>query len=192
MGGEGEQKFGGGGRGVYWGRGDLSWWGGQWANFWLVGGGTPPHPPCRENPEVFEIFCKDNPNDKIKQWTFEQLWPKNVRLRRAANRMVCCCTIHSNINYLREAAIWYCNISNNSQSIVKVLSTNEDLCNYHLCPSATIACIQRVCNVCSNITLLDEAIMHSKELLIVLTVMLKNRKFISNNLKTLPMNMQVR
>ena len=33
---------------------------------------------------VFEMFCKDNPNEKIKQRTFEQLRPKNVRLRRTA------------------------------------------------------------------------------------------------------------
>ena len=44
--------------------------------------------------KAFGISCKDNPNDKKKQQTFEQLQPKNVRLRTAAKRMVCSCKIH--------------------------------------------------------------------------------------------------
>ena len=113
--------------------------------------------------KVFEMFCKDNPNEKIKQQTFEQLQPKNVRLRRTAKQMVWCCTIHTNINYLRQAAIRYCNISNNSQTIINALGTNENLCNYYTCPIATTACIQRVCDICCNKTLLAEPIICSKE-----------------------------
>ena len=113
--------------------------------------------------KVFEMFCEDNPNEKIKQRTFEQLRPKNVRLRRTAKRMVCCCTIHTNINYLRQAAIRYCNISNNSQTIINALGTNETLCNYYTCPIVATACIQRVCDICCNKTLLAEPTKCSKE-----------------------------
>ena len=94
--------------------------------------------------KLYSMFCVENPECKIKIRKFEILRPKNVRHRNAAKRMVCCCTIHTNVEYLRQAAIRYCNISDIDHTIFK---SNEKLCSSYICPEASISCYLRTCRV---------------------------------------------
>jgi len=52
---------------------------------------------------AFLKFKSENEHVKICNRTFEQLRPKHIRLRRFAQRLQCCCTYHTNIDYLRKA-----------------------------------------------------------------------------------------
>ena len=57
---------------------------------------------------------------------FGELHPRNIRLRNMARRAVCCCTIHVNVDYLRKAAIRYCQIIEQDSTTI---SCNEKLCD---------------------------------------------------------------
>ena len=59
---------------------------------------------------TYHSFCNENPECSIKPRKFGELHQQNVRLRKMAQRAVCCCTIHVNVDYLRQAAIRYCQI----------------------------------------------------------------------------------
>ena len=69
----------------------------------------------------------------------------NVRLRKMAQRAVCCCTIHVNFDYLRKAAIRYCQIIGQDTTTI---SCNEKLCDNILCEEPNIKCYHRKCTDC--------------------------------------------
>ena len=52
---------------------------------------------------AFHRFKQLHPDLKISQRSFERLRPKYVRLRRCAQRLQCCCTYHTNMDYIRRA-----------------------------------------------------------------------------------------
>ena len=51
--------------------------------------------------EYFHIFKQENPTVKMGHTSFENLRPKNINLKSQAQRQVCCCIKHVNIDYLR-------------------------------------------------------------------------------------------
>ena len=51
--------------------------------------------------EYFHIFKQKNPTVKIGDTSFENLRPKNIKLKSQAQHQVCCCIQHVNIDYLR-------------------------------------------------------------------------------------------
>ena len=61
----------------------------------------------------------------------------NIRLRKMAQRAVCCCTTHVNVDYLQKAAIRYCQIIGQDPTTI---SCNEKLCDEILCEEPNIKC----------------------------------------------------
>ena len=49
---------------------------------------------------TYHSFCNENPKCSIKLRKFEELCPRNIRLRNMAQRAVRCYTIHVNVDYL--------------------------------------------------------------------------------------------
>ena len=76
---------------------------------------------------------------------FGELRPRNVRLRKMAQIAVCCCTIHVNVDYLRKAAIRYCQIIGQNSTTI---SCNEKLCDNILCEEPNIKYYHRKCTDC--------------------------------------------
>ena len=52
--------------------------------------------------QAYAMFKSEFCNLKIGKTTFQTLRPRNVRLKGAAKRLVCCCLCHQNIEYLRK------------------------------------------------------------------------------------------
>ena len=75
---------------------------------------------------TYHSFCNENPKCSIKLRKFEELCPRNIRLRNMAQRAVRCYTIHVNVDYLRKAAIRYCQIIGKDSTPI---SCNEKLCD---------------------------------------------------------------
>ena len=100
---------------------------------------------------AFTAFKNDNANIKISQRTFEQLRPKYIRLRRYAQRLQCCCTYHTNIDYIRKA----CNnlFLKNGKEIP--FPDNDALISSALCASNSVYCIMRICSTCKSFPKID-------------------------------------
>ena len=94
---------------------------------------------------TYHSFCNENPECSIKLRKFGELCPQNVRLRKMAQSAVCCCTIHVNVDYLRKAAIRYCQIIGQGSTTI---SCNEKLCDNILCEEPNIKCYHRKCTDC--------------------------------------------
>ena len=94
---------------------------------------------------TYHSFCNENPECSIKLRKFGELRPRNVRLRKMAQRAVCCCTIHVNVDYLRKAAIRYCQIIGQDSTTI---SCNEKLCDNILCEESNIKCYHQKCTDC--------------------------------------------
>ena len=94
---------------------------------------------------TYHSFCNENPECSIKLRKFGELRPQNVRLRKMAQRAVCCCTIHVNVDYLRKAAIRYCQIIGQGSTTI---SCNEKLCDNILCEESNIKCYHQKCTDC--------------------------------------------
>ena len=94
---------------------------------------------------TYHSFCNENPKYIIKLIKFGELRPRNLRLRKMAQRAVCCCTIHMNVGYLRKAAIRYCQIIGQDSTTI---SCNEKLCDNILCEEANIKCYHQKCTDC--------------------------------------------
>ena len=101
-----------------------------------------------------ETFQNENPYVKISRQTFENLLPKYVTLPRYARRLQCCCTYHTNMDYIWKA------INNlflkNGKSIP--YPNNDALISSVLCDSNSLRYIILVCPTCKsfpNIATLD-------------------------------------
>ena len=80
----------------------------------------------------------------IGQTSFENLIPKNVKLKFQAQRQVCCCTQHINIDYVRTKLNELLCI--NGQLVI---SDNETLVSRTSRKSDNINCIEKLCKNCS-------------------------------------------
>lgn len=97
-------------------------------------------------------FKRENDDVKISQRAFEQLRPKNIRLRRFAQRLQCCCTYHTNVDYLRKSLNRV--FINNGKAIP--FPSNEILVSSSLCNPMTTKCIMRCCSKCKNFPMIDD------------------------------------
>ena len=82
--------------------------------------------------------------------SFENLRPKKVKLKSQAQRQVCCCIQHVNIDYLCTKLNELLRINN-----PPIIPDNEILVSKTVCRSDDITCIERLCKDCS-VDLLDE------------------------------------
>ena len=95
---------------------------------------------------AFKLFKKDNASIKISQLPIEQLRPKPIRLRRYNQRLQCCCTYHTNVDYIRKA----CNnlFVKNGREIP--FPDNETLVSSALRSPSSIKCIMGICQTCNS------------------------------------------
>ena len=102
--------------------------------------------------KAFMKFKEKHPDVKLCQRSFEILRPKNVRLRRYAQRLQCCCTYHTNMDYIRKA-------------VNKLFAVNGKECPFpnsdalvtaSLCVGNSLKCIVRVCEGCKDFPKLDD------------------------------------
>ena len=100
--------------------------------------------------EYFYIFKQENPTVKMGHASFENLRPKNIKLKSQAQRQVCCCIQHVNIDYLRTKLNELLRINNQL-----IILDNEILVSKTVCRSDDITCIERLCKNCS-VDLLNE------------------------------------
>ena len=96
---------------------------------------------------TYHSFCNENPECSIKLRKFGELRPRNVRMRKMAQRTVVCCTIHVNVDYLPKAAIRYCQIIGQDSTTI---SCNEKLCDNILCEEPNLKCYHRKCADCKS------------------------------------------
>ena len=75
--------------------------------------------------KAYNIFKVENTDVKIKLSLFKSLRPKNVRLAAQAQRLVCCCTYHQNVEYLRKAIHRIMHL--NASSLLEHVRDNESL-----------------------------------------------------------------
>ena len=94
---------------------------------------------------TYHSVCNENPECSFKLRKFGELCPQNIRLRKMAQRAVCCCTIHVNVDYLRKAAIRYCQIIGQDSTTI---SCNEKLCDNILCEELNIKFYHQKCTDC--------------------------------------------
>ena len=91
----------------------------------------------------YQLFKQHHPNIVISQSSFEKLRPKNVKLKAAATRQVCCCTQHTNIEYLRKKLNELLRVNQH-----EIISDNDNLVLKTICNIDSINCIERRCNNC--------------------------------------------
>ena len=96
---------------------------------------------------TYHSFCNENPECSIKLRKFGELRPRNVRMRKMAQRTVVCCTIHVNVDYLPKTAIRYCQIIGQDSTTI---SCNEKLCDNILCEEPNLKCYHRKCADCKS------------------------------------------
>ena len=102
--------------------------------------------------KAYDTFLSDHPDMKIGRRTFKSLHPKNIRLRRYAQRLQCCCTYHTNIEYVRKFINMLCQ-RNDKES---PFPNNETLISSALCEQNSLKCIVRFCQSCENFPKIDE------------------------------------
>ena len=101
--------------------------------------------------KALDTFKSEYPDVKISTRTFENLRPKYVRLRRYAQRLQCCCTYHTNMDYVRKG------INNvflkNGKEIP--FPDNDALISAALCHATSLQCINRICAACKSFPKID-------------------------------------
>ena len=117
--------------------------------------------------EYFHIFKQEIATVKMGHTSFENLQPKNIKLKSQARRQVCCCIQHVNIDYLRTKLNELLRINNQP-----IIPDNEILVSKTVCGSDDITCIERLCKNCS-VDLLNEV---SDTISIVLMTAKRNKK----------------
>ena len=95
---------------------------------------------------AFLSFKNDYPKVIINQRTFEQLRTNHIRLGRYAQQLQCCCTYHTNIDYIRK-------VFNNL--FLKNGKDNNALLSTALCASNSVSCIMRICSTCKSFPKID-------------------------------------
>ena len=96
--------------------------------------------------EAYSQFQKENPQIKVGKTSFIKLRPKNVRMKSSAKRLVCGCTYHQNIEYIRKTVSRVLNVNKDNS---ECFDSNENLCRFILCNDKKI-CINQKCSKCFN------------------------------------------
>ena len=99
-----------------------------------------------------DTFKEENPDVQVSRRGFERLRPKNIRLRRYAQRLQCCCTYHTNMDYIRKAFNTLF-IKNGKSS---PFPNSDALISSALCEPNSIKCSLRVCATCKTFPKIDE------------------------------------
>jgi hypothetical protein len=89
---------------------------------------------------------------QVARETFRKLRPRNVKLKKAATRALCCCTIHQNIEYLRTKIYVMLKINKMPSDAFK---DNESLLDLALCNKDSVPCTLRKCDSCKEFPKLD-------------------------------------
>ena len=92
--------------------------------------------------QAFHQFKTEHPEFKVGKSTFQLFRPKNVRLKAVAKRLVYCCTYHQNIDYLRKTIT---RVLKFNKEIFDLFTSNDNLCNFVLCDSNSMLCINQKC-----------------------------------------------
>ena len=100
---------------------------------------------------AFRTFKEANPAIKIGQRSFENLRPKYIRLRRYAQRLQCCCTYHTNMNYVRKA-VNKLFLKNEKPA---PFPDNDAVISATLCEVNSLKCIMRLCSACKSFPKID-------------------------------------
>ena len=97
--------------------------------------------------QAYATFKSEFCNFKIGKTTFQTLRPKNVRLKGAAKRQVCCCLYYQNIEYLQKAVAHILRINKRDTTN---FNNNENMCKFLLCDNKNILWIHQICETCSS------------------------------------------
>ena len=102
--------------------------------------------------KAFETFKNLHPDIKLCRRTFEMLRPKNIHLRKYAQRLQCCCTYHTNMDYVRKVCsnLFFLNGKESP------MQSNDALISASLCDSKSLLCIFGVCSKCKRFPKIDE------------------------------------
>ena len=95
---------------------------------------------------AYNTFTNEHPGVKTGRCSFESLPPKNIRLRPYAQRLQCCCTYHTNMDYIRKA-INSLFTKNNKPS---PFPNNDVIISSALCEQNSIKCILQCCEKCAE------------------------------------------
>ena len=96
--------------------------------------------------KAFELFCLQYPDVKISQQSFECLRPRNICLRRYAQRLQWHCTYHINMDFIRNACKKLFMVSGKDCPFPK----SDALVSAALCQPNSLKCILRVCSQCKT------------------------------------------
>ena len=113
--------------------------------------------------QSYTKFCTIHPELKVDRRSFEKLRPRYVRLKRCAQRLVCACFYHFNIDYLRKSLAKVLKLNDIPCDF---LDSNENMVNYLLCDQSSILCILGRCSSCKDFLKLNtifEGVKCSKE-----------------------------
>ena len=97
--------------------------------------------------KAFHQFKTEHPEFKVGKSTSQLLRPKNIRLKAAAKRLVCCCTYHQNIDYLRKTITRVLKFNKENSDL---FTSNENLCSFVLCDNNSMLCINQKCEDCKD------------------------------------------
>ena len=101
--------------------------------------------------KAFQLFKQEHPGVKIGRRSFEIKRPKNVRLRRYAQRLQCCCTYHTNMGYILKACNYMLTLNGK-----ETIPNNDALVSAAVCDSQSLPCIFRTCANCKSFPKIDE------------------------------------
>ena len=96
--------------------------------------------------KTYKKFMEDHPDLTIDRRSFEKQRPRNVKLKRCAQRFVCACSYHLNVEYLRQALFRLLKLNKVDNFMV---ADNEAMMEYLLCEKS-ITCILGHCNNCKG------------------------------------------
>ena len=84
--------------------------------------------------------------------------PKNIRLKKAAKRLVCGCSKHMNVEYVKRVLM---GLLVNNDLDASFTKSNEKLCEFLLCDTDNINCIMGYCKQCGKFPLIDKLDIHN-------------------------------
>ena len=102
--------------------------------------------------KAYNTFINEHPGVKIGRRSFESLRPKNIHLRCYAQRLQCCCTYHTNMDYIRKAI----NSLFTKNNKPNPFPNNDVLISSALCEQNSIKCILQCCEKCVDFSKIDD------------------------------------
>ena len=90
-----------------------------------------------------KVVCR-NPGDRLSRRKFEILRPRNVKTQSHAWRMVCGCTLHTNVDFIRNCMKRIIKINKINSN---VFDPNSNLVDY-MCENQNLTCLLRKCQTC--------------------------------------------